>query len=257
MTVTKRLIPINAGYYSTDAGAALGVLPRAIWEKRISVDDLHRQKVRINLLLIQYEDRLILIDSGIGNKLIDKKKKIYNYADFLLPASLQEVGFSRFDITDVILTHLHFDHAGGIISIFNDTPELTFPNARHWVQNSEWHIAKSPDELNAAAYNYDENLALLEQSSKLKLIEGNYKLTDDIELIKVGGHTVGFQIVKFTFKDDKAIFAGDIIPTREHLPLPIISAYDISRKDTFYAKKMILESDSRIYFSHDIDVWSI
>jgi glyoxylase-like metal-dependent hydrolase (beta-lactamase superfamily II) len=252
----ERLIPINAGYYSTDAGAALGVLPRAIWEKRISVDEKHRQKIRINLLLIKTGDKLILIDTGIGNKLNDKKKKIYNYTDFLLPASLQEVGFSRFEITDVILTHLHFDHAGGIISIFDDRPKLTFPNATHWIQKSEWEMAKHPDELNVAAYDFPNDLALLEQEGKMRLIDGKHFITEEIELTKVGGHTVGFQIVALNFDDKKAIFAGDIIPSQDHLPLPIISAYDLSRNDTFLAKKMIIESNSRIYFSHDINVWS-
>ncbi|MDP8232923.1 MAG: MBL fold metallo-hydrolase, partial [Candidatus Zophobacter franzmannii] len=240
----------------TDAGASLVVLPRAIWEKTISVDDKNRVRMRINLLLIKDEERLILIDTGIGNKLNDKKKKIYNYTDFLLPNSLQEVGFSCLDITDVILTHLHFDHAGGIVSEFDGVMQLTFPNATHWVQKAEWEIAKTPDMLNAAAYNYQVDLALLEEKGKLKLVDGEHQISEHVEVMKVGGHTEGFQIVKLNFPDCKAVFAGDIIPTEPHLYLPVISAYDISRKDTFKAKLMIKELNIPIFFSHDTEVWS-
>ncbi len=235
----------------------MGVMPRALWEKTIEIDRLHRQRIRINLLLIKHNERLILIDSGIGNKLPDKLKKIYNYSDFILPESLESEGYIPEDITDVILTHLHFDHAGGLISIDNEEKRLTFPNAVHWIQKDEWNIAKNPDALNKAAYNYERDLSLLEDEGTINLVNGDLELYKGIEVKKVGGHTEGFQIIEIETATHRAIYAGDIIPTQHHIDLPVISAYDISRKDSYKAKEYILNSNSTVYFSHDPEIWFI
>ncbi len=251
-----KLIPICAGYYSTDAGASMGVMPRALWEKSIEVDAKHRQRIRINLLLIVTPNHKVIIDTGIGNKLPEKLKKIYAYSDYEMFHSLKDAGYSREDITDVILTHLHFDHAGGVVSVIDGKEQLTFPNATHWTQEAEWLIARNPDALNKAAYDFERDLSLLEEKGKMSLVKGDSELFDGIRVIKVGGHTEGFQIVEIDNEDIQAIWAGDIIPTQHHLIPPIISAYDISRKDSFKAKEYILKKGYTIYFSHDPELWS-
>src|SRR5690606_20121175 len=115
-------------------------------------------KMDLNLLLIVSENRRILVDTGLGNRLSDKQRDIYQPSDFALPQALGELGFRDIDITDVIMTHLHFDHAGGIVTSFGEHEDLTFPKARYWIQKDEWEIAKNPDGLNQAAYSFDHQL---------------------------------------------------------------------------------------------------
>jgi glyoxylase-like metal-dependent hydrolase (beta-lactamase superfamily II) len=235
------LIPISAGFYWSDGGAAFGALPKVLWNKTIEADDKNRICFQLNLLLIRTAGRNILVDTGCGNHLSQKQIKIYNPSDFILFNELEKSGITRFDITDVILTHLHFDHAGGVISIIGGKPELSFPNAVHYTQESEWKMAKHPDELNQAAYMFEEQLLLLESEGKYKLINGDFVLTQGITLKLTGGHTVGTQIVVCESFDEFAIYAGDIIPSLPHIALPVISAYDVNREATFKAKKAILE----------------
>lgn len=233
---------IKAGWFFSDAGASLGNLPRAIWGRFLSIDDKHRVQLNLNLLLIETADKVILVDTGVGNKMNEKEIKIFSPSVNSFKSALAEYGHSPATITDVIMTHLHHDHAGGIVSLDSEGEEyLTFPNATYHIQQSEWEIAKHPDELNIAAYDFERNLKLLQEKGKINLIEGDYTLCEGVSLKLVGGHTEGMQIVIINKDKQKYIYAGDIIPTETFLKIPITSAYDVCRKDTVKAKLWILK----------------
>ena len=256
-----KLFKVSAGHYWSDGGALMGVLPYAIWKDKIQTDDRRRQKMELNLLLIVSEDRKILVDTGLGNRLSERQRDIYQPSDFALPASLGELGYRDTDITDVIMTHLHFDHAGGIVTDFGDHEALTFPRATYWIQKDEWEIAKNPDGLNAAAYAFEHQLSLLEVQGRIKLIEGEVEIAPSVTCVKCGGHTVGSQFVQIDAEHGFFIYAGDIIATKFHTSLAITSAYDVCRADTFKAKKDIYSrlkaKKGFLLLDHDTRIWEI
>lgn len=257
----KQIYPVPAGFYWSDSGAFMGVLPYALWSKKSEIDERFRRKLNLNLLLIQSGNRNILIDTGLGNRLSAKQREIYQPSEFLLPVSLAELGLQDKDITDVIMTHLHFDHAGGIVTDFGTYEALTFPKAHYWIQKAEWEMAKNPDELNQAAYNYEQQLSLLEQKGNITLLEGEAEIEQGITLTQVGGHTVGSQIITINFGTEYFIYAGDIIPTMFHTSLAITSAYDVSRIQTVAAKKLIYsrlqEHNGILLLNHDLSHWQV
>lgn len=240
---------IKAGHFYSDAGASLGNLPRAIWGRFLSIDEKHRLQLNLNLLLIEVGERIILVDTGVGNKMTEKEVKIFSPDVVSFDSALGDKGYTREMITDVIMTHLHHDHAGGIVSLDSEGKEyLTFPNATFHIQRSEWEIAKSPDDLNRAAYDFQRNLSLLESSGKLNLVDGDYSLCEEVSLKLVGGHSEGMQIVIINSENHKYIYAGDIIPSSTYLKIPITSSYDVCRRDTVKAKKWIINKiDSEGY----------
>ncbi|MFO8144745.1 MAG: MBL fold metallo-hydrolase [Candidatus Syntrophosphaera sp.] len=252
---------VNAGSYWTDGGAMLGVLPRAIWSRSAQTDERHRKELALNSLLIRTPKRTILVDTGLGNHLTAKQREIYKPSEFMLPISLAELGIKDSDVTDVILTHLHFDHAGGVITAFRDIERLTFPHAVHWIQAEEWSIAKNPDGLNRAAYQFEQQLALLEKRGRIELVEGNSEIAPGVTLVKTGGHTQGSQIVEIDTGAQYYVYAGDIIPTFFHVTPAVTSAYDICRKDTFKAKQYIYsrlkEKQGVLLLNHDLNKWEI
>ncbi|MDD4309964.1 MAG: MBL fold metallo-hydrolase [Candidatus Cloacimonetes bacterium] len=252
---------IDAGFYWSDGGAFMGVLPYTMWSQKTQVDERRRQKLNLNLLLIQANGRNILVDTGLGNRLSDKQIEIYQPSEFLLPQSLSELGLRDCDITDVIMTHLHFDHAGGIVTSFGDSENLTFPYAKHWIQRSEWEMAKNPDDLNRAAYSFEHQLSLLEAKGRIELIDGECEIAEGVTAIWSGGHTVGCQIVQIDSPDGFYIYAGDIIPTFFHTSPAVTSAYDVSRKETFAAKQLIFARlkarQGILLLDHDLNKWEI
>lgn len=252
---------VFAGCYWTDGGAMLGVLPRAIWNKTTQTDERHRKKLALNCLLIRTSERVILVDTGLGNNLTEKQRDIYNPSEYMLPVSLTDLGVRDTDVTDVILTHLHFDHAGGIVTDFRDIARLTFPHAVHWIQAEEWEIAKNPDGLNRAAYDYEQQLALLERRGKIELVDGRKEIAPGVTVVKTGGHTRGSQIVEIDAEAGYYIYAGDIIPTFFHVKPAVTSAYDVSREDTYEAKQYIYsrlkEKQGILLLNHDTNKWDI
>jgi glyoxylase-like metal-dependent hydrolase (beta-lactamase superfamily II) len=239
----------------------MGVLPYAIWNSKFETDEKRRKKMDLNLLLIVTAKRRILVDTGLGNRLSKKQKEIYQPSEFALPAALGELGFRDVDITDVIMTHLHFDHAGGIVTAFLDKDILTFPNAKYWIQKDEWDIAKKPDSTNLAAYAFEHQLALLEATGDVELIQGEQEIAPGVRCIKTGGHTIGHQAVSVETDDGYYIYAGDIVATKFHSSLAITSAYDVCRADTVESKKMLYsrlrERDGTLLLNHDPKIWEI
>lgn len=235
----------------------MGVMPKALWQKMLVCDENNRVLLGFNLLLIQTEGKKILIDTGLGNRISERTRKIYEPSEFELLQNLQEFGITRTDIDYVILTHLHFDHVGGVVSEFVGKQELTFPNAIHIFQKKEWEMAKDPDELNRGSYNFRDDLQLLEKSGKYQVIEGDYELVPGVTLELVGGHSEGMQMVRIASEGELAYYAGDIIPMEVQRHLAINSAYDINRKDSFIAKKRILselkEKNGILFFAHDTE----
>ncbi len=233
----------------------MGVMPKALWKKFVNADDRNRIELALNSLLISSDNKNILIDTGLGNVISDKVNKIYSPSKFILLDSLAKIGLSRKDIDIVVLTHLHFDHAGGVTSLINDTTELTFPNALHIFQKKEWKIAKDPDELNKASYNFEKDLKLLEESGNYQLINGDYQLTKDVTLELSGGHSEGMQVVRIESENELAYYPGDILPMEINRHLAVTTAFDLNRRDTFNAKKRILkeikERAGIIFLEHD------
>lgn len=256
-----KLFKVSAGHYWSDGGALMGVLPYAIWSQKTQTDEKRRKKMALNLLLIITEERRILVDTGLGNRLSAKQKEIYRPSEFALPSALAELGFRDIDITDVIMTHLHFDHAGGIITGLTDADILTFPQATYWIQKEEWEMAKSPDATNQAAYAFDHQLALLAEKGKVELIEGELELATGISCVKTGGHTVGSQFIQIDSPEGFYIYAGDIIATKFHTSMAVTSAYDVCRSDTVKAKHLIYDrlkaNNGFLLLDHDTQFWQI
>jgi len=235
----------------------MGVMPKALWKKILTADEKNRVTLGFNNLLIQSEGKNILVDTGIGNRITDKIRKIYEPSDFELLENLHKFGLERTDIDIVILTHLHFDHVGGVISKFDGELELTFPNAVHIFQKKEWETAKNPDELNQGSYNFKDDLQLLKKNGKFQIVDGDHELVPGVSLELVGGHSEGMQIVRLESESELAYYAGDIIPMEVQRHLAVNSAYDINRKQSFLTKKRILaelkERKGILFLAHDAE----
>jgi|SRR5690554_3190618 len=230
----------DAGGFKSDAGAGMGVLPRVVWEKNLTADTRQRIRFATNLMLIRTTEPNILIDTGIGYFPDEKIRKIYSPEPARLLESIERCGCSRDDIDFLILTHLHHDHIGGILNVVNEQEELMFPKAKHIIQKKEWETAINPDELNRAAYRFDRPIKLLQKSDKLLIIDGEYLISPEIKICLAGGHSNGTQIIRIESKNNLCYYPGDIIPHELHLQLPVTSAYDVNRYNTFLTKKAIL-----------------
>ncbi len=248
---------IETGYVSLDGGAMFGVVPKPLWSKSNPADDLNRIILAMRLLLIKSADRIILVDAGVGNKMNEKLSKIYNvdHTKYNLLNSLSEKKIKPEDITDVIVTHLHFDHIGGA-TYFDDKDELqlTFPNAIHHVQKKHWEWAMKPSEKDGASF-MTENYVPIQEHGKLNLIDGPGELFPAIEMVVLNGHTPGMQAPKISDGTDTIFFSADLFPTATHIPLPYIMGYDVEPMTTLTEKKKILpravEENWTLLFEHD------
>jgi len=233
-----------------------GIIPKPLWSRRISPDDQNRIPLNMRCLLLEGEGRVILVDNGLGDKYDDKFADIYaidtEYAS--LSGSLQDAGFSEGDVTDVILTHLHFDHCGGSTRRIEGELELVFPNARYHVQRTHWDWAQNPNMRERASF-LAENLEPLAESSQLSLLDGPIELFPGIELILVNGHTESQQLVKVKGRERTLVYVADLLPTSSHLRLPWIMAYDVRPLTTLVEKKRFLdeavEGGWHFFFEHD------
>jgi len=257
-----RLAALLDGTFALDGGAMFGIIPRPLWEKLALPDDRNRVRLAARCLLAIDEAarRTILVDDGLGEKWDAKRADIYaiDRPGGGLDGGLATLGLGRSDITDVLLTHLHFDHVGGTTRRGPaGALELAFPAATFHVQRRNWQWAHTPTEKDAGSY-LAENFALLEHSGRLHLIEGEGELFPDLELIVSEGHTVAQQLPRFHGAGTHLTHCGDVIPTRAHVRVPWVMAYDLYPLTTIEEKKMLLaealEDDGMLFFGHDPDV---
>jgi glyoxylase-like metal-dependent hydrolase (beta-lactamase superfamily II) len=250
------IYPVLDGYFRLDGGAMFGVIPKTLWQKTNPPDNNNRILLALRCCLIKTPNEIVLIDTGIGDKFQGKFEDIYQVKkEIYLEKSLKEINIKSEDIDIVIDTHLHFDHCGGNTKKDNDGKIIPrFPNARYYIQKAEWELANNPDSRSKASY-LKENFLPLQEAGVLKLVDGDEKITDDIEVIKTSAHTTGHQVVLVKSEDKTLIYWGDLIPTTSHLNLPYLMSYDLFPLQTMEQKERLLPRALKenwvSFFEHD------
>lgn len=258
------LYSIPTGYFKLDGGAMFGVVPKTIWNKINPADENNLCRWALRCLLVQDSQRLILIDNGNGNKQDEKFWSHYHlHGDETLDKSLARYGFSRDDITDVILTHLHFDHCGGSIVKEGERLVPAFKKATFWSNLEHWNWAVHPNEREKASF-LKENILPMEESGQLKFIEvgegqygtlGETKFSDNISIRFVHGHTRAMMLPQIKFGNKTIVFMADLLPSAGHIPLPYVMSYDMFPLTTLQEKKSFLNealhNDYILFFEHD------
>lgn len=255
-----KLYSVNTGFFKLDGGAMFGVVPKSIWEKLNPPDSKNMCSWAMRSLLIEDGDRLMLIDCGIGNK---QSEKFFGYyylhGDASLDKSLAEHGFHRDDITDVFLTHLHFDHCGGAIERRRDDILVpAFRNAQFWSNEKHWNWATKPNPREKASF-LSENILPIEESGQLKFINrsGDYSenVIPNIDVFFADGHTESQMIPHIHYKDKTIAFMADLLPSTGHIPLPYVMAYDTRPLLTMSEKSKFLnhaaEKELILFLEHD------
>lgn len=255
------LYTIETGDIKLDGGAMFGVVPKTLWSRGIEPDEKNRISMTMRCLLIKSKNtgKIYLIDNGVGTKFNEKMMNIYqiDFSKKELSRSLKTQGFAFEDITDIIFTHLHFDHCGGT-TFFNDTGELdfTFPNATYHVTKRHWETATHPNAREQASF-LKENIEPLKNSDKLNLVYDNFEYETGLSSIVVNGHTLGQQLPKIESKDKTIVFMADLLPIHVHLPLPWVMGYDMYPTETLVEKeKFVKEAEARnwyLFLQHDLD----
>jgi len=241
----------------TDGGATFGVIPKVLWEKQYPCDEENYCNLCMRSLLIDTGDRKVLIDSGMGNK---QDEKFYSYyklnGNDTLTGSLNKAGYAPGEITDVILTHLHFDHNGGhVVRDEAGNLSLLFPNATHWVSKTQWENYLDPNIRERAVY-FPEDMMPVKEAGKLKIIEDGGEHIPGIDLRIFNGHTPGMIVPVIDYENRKIVFAADLIPLAANVPLAWVSAYDLypltSIKEKDKLLKEALENNYVLFFEHDL-----
>jgi len=238
-----RVHAIQAGGQQLDGGAMFGVVPKTLWERRVPADERNRIPMGMRCLLVEHDDGLVLIDTGSGNKETEKFHQIYGIENAgadgrtNLEDGLRELGFSPDDVSMVINTHLHFDHAGGNTwRTPSGAVEASFPNARYVVQRGEMEWATHTNERTAASY-FGANWDAIVAAGRFDLVDGEPEVRPGIQLLRTPGHTPHHQSVKLTSGGETAVFLADVTPTAAHLPLAWIMGYDVEPLVTLESKR--------------------
>ena len=251
------LSSLENGRFRLDGGAMFGVVPKVLWNKSNPADERNRIELALRTLLIRDDEHCIMVDTGIGEKWDEKFTDIYgvDHSKFSLRNSLAAIGLSFNDVSDVIITHLHFDHVGGATLRDSDGSfKPTFPNATYYVQKKQYEWAVKPSEKDHASFVKETFVPLCDQG-KLKLLEGEVELFPGILIKLSDGHTVAQQTVLVTDGEKTLYHPGDMIPTTSHVPLPFIMGYDNFPLITLEEKKSLLNRAASgnwiIFFEHD------
>ena len=252
-----KLHTVDTGFFKLDGGAMFGVVPKTIWNKTNPADENNLCTWAMRCLLVEDGNRLILIDTGIGDKQ-DAKFFSYYYlhGDASLNSSLAKLGFTADDITDVFLTHLHFDHVGGAVKRSGEQLVPTFKNAAYWSNQQHWDWAVNPNDREKASF-FKENILPIQESGQLKFVDSK----DDVQFMSgfdvrfVYGHTDAMMLPLISYKGKKILYMADLLPSVGHLPLPYVMAYDMFPLKTLNEKKIFLtealEKEYILYFEHD------
>lgn len=262
-----KLYSINSGNFKLDGGAMFGVVPKSMWNKLNPADENNMCSWAMRCLLIEEGNRLILIDNGMGDKQDAKFfGHYYLHGDDTLDTSLAKYGFNRNDITDVFLTHLHFDHCGGSIVREGDKLVPAFKNATYWSNEKHWNWAVKPNDREKASF-LKENIQPIQDSGQLKFIETpatgfstdgrleTVSFTDHSSIRFVNGHTEKMMLPQIQYKGHTLVYMADLLPSVTHLPIPYVMAYDMFPLTTLREKKNFLqeavENNYILYFEHD------
>ena len=257
-----KIYPIETGNFKLDGGAMFGVVPKVIWQKTNQADSNNLIDMSLRCLLIEDGNKLILIDNGAGNKQSEKFWSYYYlFGDFSLDASLAKIGFHRDDITDVFLTHLHFDHCGGSIQHNKNKTgyEPAFKNAKYWSNKNHWQWATDPNPREKASF-LKENIQPIKESGQLNFIsqpETDFTKQSELDfgILFVDGHTEKMMIPHIQYKGKTLVFMADLLPTTGHVPLPFVMGYDTRPLLTMNEKQKFLniaaDKNYILFLEHD------
>lgn len=252
---------VNTGYFKLDGGAMFGVVPKSLWTRTNPADENNMCSWALRSLLIEDGKRLILIDTGMGDKQSDKFfSHYYLHGDDSLDKSLNQLGFHRDEITDVFLTHLHFDHCGGAVE-WNDQKNgyrPAFKNATYWSTQDHWNWAINPNDREKASF-LKENILPIQESGQLKFVEkaGDYskEVFNNFDVLFVDGHTESMMIPHIRYKNKTLVFMADLLPSVGHIPLPYVMGYDTRPLTTLKEKGIFLNQAMNekyvLFLEHD------
>ena len=252
-----RIYPIQTGNFKLDGGAMFGVVPKSIWQKTNPADSNNMIEMGMRSLLIEDGNKLILIDTGMGNKQSDKFfGYYYQFGDYSLDTSLASHGFHRDDITDVFLTHLHFDHCGGSIQWNKNQTgyEPAFKNAKFWSNQEHWNWATHPNPREKASF-LEENILPIQESGQLNFISENSFQQIGFDVLRMDGHTEKQMLPKIFYQGKTIIFMADLLPTIGHIPVPYVMGYDtrplltIKEKEAFLSEAA--DNEYFLFLEHD------
>jgi len=259
-----KLYSVNTGFFKLDGGAMFGVVPKSMWNKVNPADENNMCSWALRSLLIEDEKRLILVDNGMGNKQDAKFFGFYYvHGEDTLDKSLARHGFHPNDITDVFLTHLHFDHCGGSIIKEGDKLIPAFKNATYWSNKEHWNWAVHPNDREKASF-LEENILPINESGQLKFLDlpaavnsklGAIQFGENFLVRFVNGHTQAMMLPQLKYKNKTVVFMADLLPSQGHIPIPYVMAYDMFPLTTLTEKKLFLaeavEKDYILFFEHD------
>ncbi|MEW6507846.1 MAG: MBL fold metallo-hydrolase [Bacteroidota bacterium] len=254
-----KLTAIDTVTFGLDGGAMFGIIPKPLWQKYNPADDQNRVTLGARSLLLENGKRKILIDTGIGEYWDDKFKSIYRFGriENTLLVSLQKMNIGKDEITDVILTHLHFDHTGGSTSLVSGKWGPTFTNAKYYVQEEHYNWAVNPSDRDRASFVQNRFVPLLEHGV-LHLVEKDYKIDDEFTFKIINGHTFAQQMIKISDGSSTLLYCGDLLPFSSHIPLPYIMGFDLQPLVTLQEKKDLypqaIEENWILFFEHDPEV---
>ena len=250
-----RLDALLTGHYALDGGSMFGIVPRPLWERRIAADERHRIRLASRSLLVRTAGRTVLAGAGFGDWWDERERDLYGFESSPgLDAELARVGTTREDVTDVVVSHLEFDHAGGLVRRGGSGFELALPNATIHVQRRQWRWATTPSDRDAKSYR-PEILDTLADSGRLHFVEGSTELYPGLFLLPSEGHTVGMQLVRVQGDDEWLVHCAALVPTSAHLEPAWHAAFDLYPLTVVEEKKMLvaeaLEDGGLMMFEHD------
>jgi len=250
------LYSVETSEFGLDGGAMFGIIPKPVWEKKVSADKLNRVNMVTRSLLLVNDEKKILIDTGNGTKWEEKYKQIYDIKtdQYNIEKSLGKYGFSSEQITDVICTHMHFDHIGGNTKIKSGEVVPTFPNAKYWISEENWKLANHPSQKDAGSF-IENDWKVLAENQMIEIIDGREPFIEGVETIVTHGHTPGLLHPIVSDGSNKLFYGADIFPMVAHIPIPWVMAYDVQPVVTMEEKQKLLQKMERedwiLFFEHD------